>query len=264
MSNTLFIIDPQNDFCDPENGALYVPGAENDMARLSDFIATNGPQLDRIVVSLDSHQRLDISHPLWYRDEQGNRPAPFTVITAADVENGVWRTRRDADHQRTLDYLHQLKAGDRYPHVIWPEHCLVGHWGHNVWPALHFALAHWEQENLRRVEYVYKGTNPYTEHFSAIQAEVPDPNDAATLPQSELVEQLAQAHTILVAGEARSHCVANTVRDLDALKSEVSKKLVLLSDTTSDVGGFEALGEAFVADLMGKGMRCVTTQDWTP
>ena len=64
MSNTLFIIDPQNDFCDPENGALYVPGAENDMARLSDFIATNGPKLDRIVVSLDSHQRLDISRPL--------------------------------------------------------------------------------------------------------------------------------------------------------------------------------------------------------
>jgi len=33
MSNQieLLVIDPQVDFCDPQRGSLYVPGAEHDM-----------------------------------------------------------------------------------------------------------------------------------------------------------------------------------------------------------------------------------------
>ena len=30
----LLVVDPQNDFCDPENGALCVEGAKEDMERL--------------------------------------------------------------------------------------------------------------------------------------------------------------------------------------------------------------------------------------
>ena len=44
----------------------------------------------------------------------------------------------------------------------------------------------------------------------------------------------------MIAGEALSHCVAGTVRDLaDGLGDEQVGKLVLLTDCTSTVGGFD-------------------------
>lgn len=264
MTTSLFIIDPQNDFCDPNSGRLYVPGAEGDMERLSSFIQTHGAEIDDIIISLDSHQRLDISHPLWWTNAQGEHPTPFTVMTASEVEQGVWRTVREADAAKSKQYVEALAAGNRYPHVIWPEHCLVGHPGHNLWPALHDVLGEWEAQTLTRVHYVYKGTNPYTEHFSAIRAEVPDPNDPATLPNEALLNRLADADTLLIAGEARSHCVANSVRDLVALRPQLTDRLVLLEDTTSDVPSFESLGTAFVSDLSAMGMRCIPTTEWRP
>ena len=71
MGTTLLIIDPQNDFCHPEWGTLYVPGAEQDMDRLTQFVMQFRDDIDSIVVSLDSHQRMDISHPLWWVDAHG-------------------------------------------------------------------------------------------------------------------------------------------------------------------------------------------------
>ena len=62
---TLLIIDPQNDFVDP-HGALAVKGADEDATRLSYWIEKAGDKIASIEVSLDSHQRLDISHPLWF------------------------------------------------------------------------------------------------------------------------------------------------------------------------------------------------------
>ena len=262
MRVSLLLIDPQNDFCDPTSGRLYVPGAEADMDRLSSFISENGEQIDDILLSLDSHQRMDISHPLWWKDAEGNAPAPFSVLSYEDVESGVWRTVRPDDEERSKAYVKALADGNRYPHVIWPEHCLVGHSGHNVWPKLHQGLAIWEAQKQRRVHYVHKGTNPYTEHFSAIRAEVPDETDPSTQANEALLDRLEQADVLLIAGEARSHCVANTVRDLVHLRPKMAKRIVLLEDTTSDVPGFEALGASFVSDMTSLGMAIETTSRW--
>ena len=125
-------------------------------------------------------------------------------------------------------------------------------------------MGEWEATKQTRVHYVYKGTNPYTEHFSAIRAEVIDPNDPATLPQEDLLNRIEASDTVLISGEARSHCVANTVRDLVALRPGVTERLVLLTDTSSDVPTFESLGEAFVSDLEGMGMSLSTTETWSP
>jgi len=263
MTTTLLIIDPQNDFCDAQKGSLYVPGADEDTARLAAFIHRFGDTLDTIIISLDSHQRVDISHPLWWTNAQGEHPTPFTVISSADIESGTWSTTQQSQATHSTQYVQQLEAGERYPHVIWPEHCLVGHWGHNLLPVLHNELGEWEAKQHKRVHYVYKGTNPGTEHFSAIRAEVPIANDPATHPQKDLLDRLSKSTTILVAGQARSHCVANTVRDLVELRPETANRIVLLTDTTSDVPSFEALGEAFVSDVTALGMRTSTTAQWT-
>lgn len=272
---SLLIIDPQNDFCDiPErerpmlengarlNPALPVSGADRDMKRLAAFIARAGDRLREIHVTLDSHNPVDIAHPSWWRDADGAAPAPFTVISAAAVRAGTWRASDPARQARSLAYVESLERNGRYALVIWPEHCLIGHWGHNLHSALAEALDTWARKRLDTVDFVMKGMNPHTEHYSAVRAEVPDPTDPATLTNETLIAKLATADTILIAGEALSHCVANTVRDIaDSLGTENVGKMVLLSDCTSPVGGFERLGEDFVREMTARGMRVASSTD---
>ncbi len=258
----LLIIDPQNDFC-RSGGSLEVPGADADMDRLALLISRLDSSLSGVTVTLDSHHRVDISHPLWWRDPGGAAPTPFTVITPADVRGGDWNPARGDDGGRSLAYLTELAARGRHPHVIWPEHCLIGSAGHNVERRVNEAVREWEARHLVRTDFVRKGENPWTEHFSAICAEVPDPRDPYTQPNAALIARLEAADRVLIAGEALSHCVANTVRDLaDGFSDPASVgKLVLLTDATSSVPGFEAAGEAFVAELTARGMRLSTCAD---
>ncbi len=276
-STRLLIIDPQNDFCDlpglllpgPQQGgtmaplpALPVPGADADMRRLADLIERIGAGLAGIEVSLDSHHPMDVAHPGWWRDESDQMPAPFTVIGVDDLASGRWRTRDPAVQQRSLDYVQRLKEQGRYALVIWPEHCLIGHWGHNLHAAVAKSLDRWSRAQGKTVDYLFKGSNPFTEHYSALRAEVPDPADPATLANPGLLARLAGAERVLVAGEALSHCVASTVRDLaDALGPAWAKRLVLLSDASSPVAGFESLGRSFVDDMRSRGARFARCAD---
>ena len=257
----LLVIDPQNDFCDP-NGSLYVKGAEDDMERLAGFVERMRSGLSQIHVTLDSHRKVDISHPIWFRDGRGKHPAPLTVITAADLEAGTWSTTRPMMYDRTLSYLRALEARGRYPHVVWPYHCLIGDGGHNVWPKLSDAIHAWE-ERFAMADFVTKGSNPWTEHFSAVEAEVPDPADPTTQVNTRLIDTLESADVILLAGEALSHCLANTVRDIAEKFADPSyvSKLVLLSDCSSNVPGFEGYGDDFLKSMTAKGMRISTTGD---
>ncbi|PIE20198.1 MAG: hypothetical protein CSA66_01185 [Proteobacteria bacterium] len=255
----LVVIDPQNDFCRPD-GALSVPGADADMDRLAVMVRRLKDKLADIHVTLDSHRKVDISHPVWFRDRDGRAPAPFTAITAKSVREGVWTPSLPSTHARTLDYLDALEASGRYPHVIWPEHCLIGSRGHNVVPDLFDALSEWS-ERFALVDFITKGSNPWTEHFSALRAEVPDPADPDTQLNARFLETLEQADTILLAGEAGSHCLANTVRDIANAFSDPAyvRKMVLLTDATSPVPGFEAFQEAFIRDMTQRGMKLSTT-----
>ena len=68
--------------------ALPVAGAHADMQRLARFIDAAAPALTAITVTLDSHHRLDIAHPTFWRTGDGQPVAPFTSITAAQVRAG--------------------------------------------------------------------------------------------------------------------------------------------------------------------------------
>ena len=261
MQVQLLVIDPQIDFCDP-NGALSVAGADGDMARLAQMIERLAPRLDRIHVTLDSHHLVDIAHPIFWQDEGGNSPAPFTIISAEDVEAGRWKAAQPQARDRAAAYVQALARHGRYPLCIWPPHCLLGSRGHDVQPALFDALQAWEQR-YAVVDYVQKGSNIYTEHYSAIQADVPDPSDPSTQVNTALIEALKQADIVAVAGEAGSHCVANTVRDLAQFGGEqLASKIVLLRDAVSPVGGFEAFQDSFISELTGQGMRLSTTAEF--
>ncbi len=264
MSLHLLIIDAQRDFCDgPCKGSLAIPGADADMSRLAVMVRRLAPRIDMVHATMDAHHAMDIAHPIWWRDDAGDSPAPFTIITAADIENGIWTTRDPARLTRSLDYVRQLQAHGNYPLCIWPPHCLIASTGQCLHPQLFEALCDWESIHLAQVNFASKGSNPWTEHYSAIQAEVPDPADAGSLPNTALIQALAKADTVAVAGEALSHCVRATVCDIvDALGDDWLKRLIFLVDASSSVPGFEAESAEFLEKMRGRGMRVAETTNF--
>lgn len=276
---TLLIIDPQNDFCDLPEGwratdplrdaptapALPVSGAHADMLRLAALIDAGGEGIDRIVVTLDSHQRYDIAHPTFWQTGEGEAVNPFTAITAAEVRAGRFRPRDASALPRALDYLDALEQAGRYTLMVWPVHCEIGSWGHNVHAAVKTAYNRWEERRLDVVQKVTKGSNPWTEHYSALQAEVPDAADEDSQLNRALVASLDEADRIVIAGEASSHCVKATVEHLaQHLPSRRLDKLVLVTDAMSPVTGFEAQAQAFLADLQRQGARLATCAEVLP
>jgi nicotinamidase-related amidase len=266
----LLVIDPQNDFCDPNKGSLYVNGAHEDMGRLANMIDRLSNKIDDIHITLDSHHTIHVAHSIYWKDSSGNHPAPFTIITAEDVKSGIWTTtqpswlRHTRDSFGALDYIESLEQNGKYPLCIWPPHCLIGSWGHGVFPVLLDALNKWERDEFGSVNFVTKGSNYHTEHYSAICADVPDPMDHTTDINKDFLQTVIEADEILLAGEAGSHCLASTGRDANAFFNDDSfiKKVVLLKDATSPVTGFESLQDDFISDMTAKGMRVTTTVDY--
>jgi nicotinamidase-related amidase len=259
----LLIIDPQVDFCDPAGGALYVPGAEHDMNRLAAMIRRLKGKLDDIHVTLDSHHFIHIAHPIFWKDSKGAHPPAFTSISRADVEEGVWTPTVPGMYRRALDYVRRLEQNGRYGLTVWPPHCLIGSPGHSVFPPLFAALTEWEAR-FAFVDYVTKGSNILTEHYSAVQADVPDPADASTQINTRLIQALESADLIAIAGEARTHCLANTVRDIANNFGDDSfvSKLVLLADASSDIPGFESHARDFMSEMAARGMQVSTTTEF--
>lgn len=277
MTTHLLLIDPQNDFCDlppdwlprspvtgePVRPALPVAGAHADLQRAAQLVQRLGTQLDAITVTLDSHHRIDIAHPgFWVETASGSAPGPFTSITAAQVRAGAYAPRDAAQLDRVLAYLDALEATGRYTLMVWPVHCQMGSWGHGVHAGLQAALDVWADGQGRSVEVVTKGENPWTEHYSALQAEVPDPADEDTELNQALLAELDCFDRVLIAGEAGSHCVRATVEHLAAhLPSRRLDKLVLLTDCISPVAGFEAQQAEFLAAMQARGLQLMRSTD---
>ena len=269
----LLVIDPHNDFCDlPEDWcpshpvagtlrpSLPVAGAHADMQRLAQWIRREGEWLNAITVTLDSHQRYDIAHPAFWQRGDGQDVAPFTAITAAQVRAAEFLPRSAGAMARTLDYLDALEAQSRYTLMVWPVHCEVGSWGHGIHAEVLAACGHWQRQRQRAVHHVFKGLNPWTEHYSALQAEVPDPADAATQLDTALLARLQQAEVLVIAGEASSHCVRSTVEHL-AQHLRQPQRMVLMHDAMSPVPGFEAAHHDFLAAMQARGLRLASSHD---
>ena len=278
----LVTIDPQNDFCIANefdglglsadvrkalqtverHAALPVLGADKDMERLAAFITANQNRIAEVHCTLDSHQLIHIAHPIFWVNSRGESPKPFTTITVSDVRNGVWRCFHPGLQQHALHYVETLQANGRYELTVWPPHCLIGSWGHSVVPSVLKAFQAWEsrQDNPNRVNFITKGSNFLTEHYSGVCADVPDDGDKTTQLNTDFIDVVAEADEIWLTGEALSHCVANTVRDIaNNFGDDNIKKFVLLEDTTSNGPGFEAKGTAFVKEMVGRGMRLAKT-----
>ncbi|MFV0344729.1 MAG: hypothetical protein ACK5IQ_00535 [Bacteroidales bacterium] len=255
--NLLLIIDAQNDFCSPD-GSLFVNGAVEDMGRLVSFINDNKDKLCSIVLTQDSHHVLDIAHPGFWTDKNGKQVGVFTQISAQQVIDGEYLPIEKKEE--VIQYLQDLESKGEFTHTVWPEHCIIGSVGAAIVPSLMKAISNWERTQGTRFTLYQKGLNPYTEHFGALRANVIDKNDKSTDYNQELIAQLKDADRIIIAGEAKSHCVANTVKQIYEM-GNINAEILILSDCMSPVTGFETLGEDTYKMAKEKGAMITTSAD---
>jgi len=262
----LIAIDMQKDFMDIPGAALPVPGAVADAERLVKFIDEFNPT--RILSSLDTHSRLSIHLTAWWRNKDGSEidPMLFTQVTEEDLMEGKYVARIDPHY--SLNYIKALKANGEFPHTLWPDHCIQGTEGHALLPIYADALGRWESKNLRWVNFITKGVNPFTEHFGIFRANVPVPQDAANTDKNQTTfDTLSTFDKVFIAGQARTHCVANSLRQIIQIAPQLAGKLVVLTDAMSNVAGipdpaFYDMVDNLYKDAEAMGVTMAKTTDF--
>jgi len=260
-SIALLVIDPQVDF--HPGGSLQILTADADSERLANFINAQVKEIDQIYISLDSHNIGHIATSIFWVSgtDDTKHPDPFTFISHEDVSNGVWKSANPEYQKHALEYTRALEAieSDTYRLIVWPDHCIIGTNGHKVTPPLLTAAQSWEAARSKTVEYAMKGMNNMTEMYSILKAEVPV--DAQTSLNTKLLETLATYDMLIVGGQALSHCVKYSVLDVLKNWSNDNARMVVLSDGSSPVAGFEESGRAFLDHLKAVGVQVMTIKE---
>jgi nicotinamidase/pyrazinamidase len=261
----LMLVDTQIDFVH-EDGALSVPGAVEDTRRTVEWIYNHCDKITAIAASLDSHVPLQIFFPTWWANSAGQHPQPFTPISSSEVRSGKWRPLYEIEWSR--NYVEKLETQARKALMIWPYHTLIGTVGHAIVPALYEAIAYHTAARRAQPNFLNKGTIPKTEHYSILEPEVKVEGEPAGQLNEAFLKMIATYDTIYVAGQAKSHCVLETVTSMMRYFSnqqEIIRKFRLLMDCTSSVAhpeiDFDAIANEQLAKYKSKGLNLVTTAD---
>ncbi|NTV45381.1 MAG: hypothetical protein HGB11_02380 [Chlorobiales bacterium] len=261
----LLIIDMQVDFCHSQ-GSLHVPGASDDVRRLCDFIYRNAERISHITCSLDSHYPHQIFHPAWWRDEEGKHPAPFTIITAHDVEQGKWLPLFKLEW--SIQYVKRLQANAKKALTIWPYHVPLGGVGNALDPELWSAVFWHSLARKSQPTWWQKGGIPETEHYSILKPEIDVPNEPLGMLSTEFVLALQTYDRIIIAGEAESHCVLETVEDLVEIFGDQPKlleQIYILKDCMSPVVhpeiNFHAIAQKQFREYEKRGLHFINSTD---
>ncbi|MCT4614158.1 MAG: hypothetical protein N4A49_04695 [Marinifilaceae bacterium] len=254
--NLLLIIDVQNDFC-TSDGALFIDGAEKDLDRLCDFVNRNSSKFSEIILSMDTHNVVDIAHPCFWEKQEGEQIEEFTNIKYKDIIDGKYLPRYFKSE--AIEYIQKLENKAEYSHIIWPEHCINGSYGAAIPEKLMHEIKNWARLG-KNYEIIQKGLNPLTEHFGILRANIPNPADESTKLNMDLIKKLKSADRIFISGQAKSHCVANTVKQICEQDSIISKT-ILLEDTMSDAPGCKDMAKKIYDKAVEQGMRiCKSTE----
>ena len=278
----LLLIDVQNTFCLPEF-ELYVGGrsgrgAVDDNRRLSQFIYQNLGVITAIAPTLDTHTAAQIFHPLFWIDGTGQPPAPMTMISYDEVVAGKWQVNPamapymavEDLQEFALHYTRRLTQDSKYPLTIWPYHSMLGGIGHALVSVIEEACFFHAIARNSPTRYEIKGSNPLTENYSVLSPEVLEDGKGMTIAtkNQRFTEMLLNFDAIVVAGQAKSHCVAWSVEDLlteiNARDPQLAQKVYLLEDCTSPVVVPEVVDFTDAADeayerFAAAGMHRVTT-----
>jgi nicotinamidase-related amidase len=251
----LVAVDVQNTFCTPGFelfiGGRSGTGAVDDNRRLCEFLYRNLDVITQVIPTLDTHQAMQIFHAIYLVDPDGRHPEPYTLVSADDVEQGVWRFNPavgealgidpEWGQRNLLHYTRALRDGGKYELTVWPYHALLGGIGHALVSAVEEAIFFHGLARRSQPQFQVKGSRPHTEHYSMLGPEVIEGPDGEPIGErtSPLLEELLEFDAVIVAGQAKSHCVAWTIDDLlgdvAARERGLVEKVYLLEDCTSSV-----------------------------
>jgi nicotinamidase-related amidase len=258
-----WLIDMQVDFVFPAPvGRLPVPNALDDARRTIEWLYRNTQRITHIAASLDTHTPFQIFYASWWKDPQGEHPAPFTTITAEAVRKGQWLPTTEPEW--SLYYVEELERKGKRPLTIWPFHCMEGTTGRDLVPALSEAIMYHSGARMAQPTYLTKGMIAHTEYYSVLEPEVEYPNHPEGHANTAFEDMLATFDLIYVAGQARSHCVLESVNSVVRYYSgrpEILSKLRFLDDCTSSIPGFEESTEAQLKRFAAQGVKFVHSTD---
>ena len=247
-------VDIQNTFCIPEF-ELFVAGrsgtgAVDDNRRLCEFLYRNLGEITQVFPSLDTHHAMQVFHAIWLVDERGDHPAPYTLVSAEDVATGRWRLNSAVAEALGIDidyaerhlayYTRRLAEGGKYDLTVWPYHAMLGGIGHALVSAVEEAIFFHGLARYSSPDFQVKGDNPLTERYSLLGPEVTEGPDGDRLggKNTKLIEKLLTFDAVVVAGQAKSHCLAWTIDDLlddEDVRERLAERTYLLEDCTSPV-----------------------------
>jgi nicotinamidase-related amidase len=251
----LVLIDIQNTFCIP-GFELFVGGrsgigAVEDNRRLCEFIYRHLNCITTIVATLDTHRAFQIFHPLLLINDKGEHPAPMTTITVQDVRDGKWRFNPSAafslgitveqGQQQLFHYVSELARKGKFDLTIWPYHAMLGGIGHAMVSAVEEAVFFHTVARYSQARYELKGDAALTENYSAIRPEVIRGAQGEPIGRENpyFMRLIHEMDAVLVAGQAKSHCVNWTLGDwLEDIKNtdpQLAKKIYILEDCMSPV-----------------------------
>lgn len=251
----LLAIDVQNTFCIPDFelfvGGRSGMGAVHDNIRLCEFIYRNLDRITQIALTMDTHTAVQIFHSVFWVNEAGSHPPAMTMISLEDVERGVWKANpaiasnlgQNVEQLQAyaLHYVRTLDQNGKYPLTIWPYHSMLGGVGHAVVSAVEEACFFHNMARSSQTHFEMKGGNPLTENYSVLKPEILETQHHQAIAQKNtaFVQKLLSFDAVLIAGQAKSHCVAWTIDDLlteiQAVEPTLAQKIYLLDDCTSPV-----------------------------
>ena len=286
----LLLIDVQNTFCIPDYelfvGGRSGNGAVEDNVRLCQFIYRNLPHISKIACTLDTHTAMQIFHEIFWVNDAGEHPIPLqTLITQEDVETGKWHVnpavvdsiiggtdRYTWLKEYAAHYVRTLMADGKHPLTIWTYHAMLGGIGHAVVSAVDEACFFHAIARNSQTHYELKGRNPLTENYSALQPEVLSDAEGKPIDQknTNFLQMLLAYDRVIIAGQAKSHCVVWTVSDLLAeiqqTDATLAKKIYLMEDLTSpvvvpDVVDYTESADAAFAEFSEAGMHIIKSTE---
>lgn len=302
MRIDLFVVDGQNDFLatgkeswnrEGRTAALLVPKADQEALVVADMIKRgkrkSGHVFTYIHESVDSHPVNHISiHKAW-KGLDGRSPDPFTTISLEDALSQKWMLRFSGiklknDKGQDISpleygqyYTGALRRRGRNDLTVWPVHCQIGTWGQCIYPPIQEAFDDWCEATNRWIHYITKGDFPFTEHYSALQADVPYPGVSSTMLNMDMMNDIAKADYSVWVGWAGSHCTGWTGVDYTTCFKEdppgsgsnpAVRKMIILTDCCAPVGDppgttlFTDARAKFLSDMEKRGARLMTSEQF--
>jgi nicotinamidase-related amidase len=279
-------IDLQVDFTNTD-GNLYVGGRSgrgsvDDNDRICRMGYELLPRISKWFPTMDTHTKGQIFLTYFWVDDQGNHPAPGTIITEDDVKSGRWKPNPAICNDINAPYMwlqkycqHYTKTlgtAGKYALMIWPYHTMLGESGHALNPSF-FEMVFFHSV-ARKVEtgFEIKGGKTLTENYSVMRPEVTESHDGIIIGELNVrfFEHVLEYDKIWVLGQAGSHCLAWTAQDILELimgkDPALAKKVSIVTDCTSSVVipgvvDFTDMMNDTFAKFQQAGMNLTTTKE---